>query len=347
MSNEPYNTLIQEAAKDGNFEKVKELFHAGNSLDGVIWYGAMSGHLDIVKWAVEHGAELNSSITRAAAFDGRLNVFQYAHEQGVEWHPRTIITCAYNGKLECIQYAVTHGCPWPNDTTHGAATEGHVDILKFAHENNLFIDPNTAIDAAGNGHLECLKYAHEHNFPNLTEGIALRAAMHGQLECLRYCIENIDWKPIEVFCECIFHNDMEGLLLCCEFAKPNFFHIWYAHYEKNYGMMSKIYELLKADINDEVVTYLVKQCNDNTPIIDYRHRPPKTVVFDDIKEDLNLRELFYLLAGCEKPVLTDPTILDWVRQYKEEQERLRTLATTECDGSLPKDVIVHDIHTYF
>ncbi|KAJ1622968.1 hypothetical protein T492DRAFT_912975 [Pavlovales sp. CCMP2436] len=106
-----------------------------------------------------------------AARGGHLEVPRYAHEHGCPWKSDTCTGAALGGHLEVLRYVHEHGCPWDSWTCHGAAREGHLEVLRYAHEHGCPWDSATYHYAAleGNsrccGHLEVLRYAHEHGCP--------------------------------------------------------------------------------------------------------------------------------------------------------------------------------------
>ena len=48
-------------------------------------YAAREGHLEILKWAREHGCEWDSFTCANAALGGHLETLKWARENGCEW----------------------------------------------------------------------------------------------------------------------------------------------------------------------------------------------------------------------------------------------------------------------
>jgi hypothetical protein len=126
------------------------------------------GHLDIVRYAVEHGCPVppGGFLTGVAAINGRLAILKYLHEElHSEWHDFGTSNAALAGHLDCLIYAHEHGCPWGQLTCLWAAKQGHLECLRYAHENGAQWDEAVCSAALANGHLHCVQYAHENGVP--------------------------------------------------------------------------------------------------------------------------------------------------------------------------------------
>jgi Ankyrin repeats (3 copies) len=99
------------AVKRGDLDILKYLHKTGCefSLDYALWYCASSiGTLELVKWLVEQGAPLSSSVLHTTALDKRLDICEYLMERGCEWTAGiTDATIHFNPDL--IPWAVSHG----------------------------------------------------------------------------------------------------------------------------------------------------------------------------------------------------------------------------------------------
>ncbi|KAJ1618639.1 hypothetical protein T492DRAFT_916680 [Pavlovales sp. CCMP2436] len=123
-----------------------------------------------------------------AAAVGHVEVLRYAHEHGCPWESGTCDMAAEGENLEVLRDAHEHGCKWDSDLCKYAAEEGHLEVLRYAHEHGCEWDSDTCKYAAQGGHLEVLRYAHEHGCP-WSEQTTARAARGGHLEVLRYALE--------------------------------------------------------------------------------------------------------------------------------------------------------------
>ena len=114
-----------------------------NEMDGGIVNKALAvvsanGHLDIVKYLVENGADANVN---------------YA----LKW-------ASMNGHLEVIKYLVEHGADITADGNHAlrwASRNGHLEVVKYLVEHGADV---TAVDnyairwASENGYIEIVEY---------------------------------------------------------------------------------------------------------------------------------------------------------------------------------------------
>ena len=68
---------------------------------------------------------------------GHLEVLRWAREHGCPWDDMTMQSAAVCGHLEVLQWAREHGCPWHADLENKdvdcctlAAQDGHLEVLK-------------------------------------------------------------------------------------------------------------------------------------------------------------------------------------------------------------------------
>ena len=77
-------------------------------------FAARGGHLEVLRWAHEHGCPLSVITCSEAASGGHLRVLQYAREHGCPWDVGAARgTCAFaaiGGYLELLRWAHEHGC---------------------------------------------------------------------------------------------------------------------------------------------------------------------------------------------------------------------------------------------
>jgi hypothetical protein len=62
------------------------------------------GHLDCLKYALEHGCDYSHTISYIAAREGRLYTLMYLHEKGYLLDEKTIQHAALGGHLDCLSY---------------------------------------------------------------------------------------------------------------------------------------------------------------------------------------------------------------------------------------------------
>jgi hypothetical protein len=149
-------------------------------------YTAMGGHLEVLRYAHEHGCPWDRDTCWQAADKGYLEVLRYAHERGCPWDSIICCRAAERGHLEVLRYAHEHGCEWDSETCSSAAEGGNLEVLRYAHEHGCPWDHETCSMAAQGGHLEVLRYAHEHGCPLWLDACLAEAVTHGHAAVVEY-----------------------------------------------------------------------------------------------------------------------------------------------------------------
>ena len=185
--------LFHIAASEGKLELLKWGMDSGYELDKILDEDAISnaaynGHLHVVKYLRQLGVIWDEETCANVAERGRLDLLKYVREQGAPWNELTCSDAAEKGHLDVLKYAREQGCPWDRKTCSNAAANGHLDVLKYAREQGCPWDTMTCTNAARNGHLDVLKYAREQECPwnKLT---CSNAAEKGHLDVLKYARE--------------------------------------------------------------------------------------------------------------------------------------------------------------
>ncbi|KAG5677884.1 hypothetical protein PVAND_007601 [Polypedilum vanderplanki] len=124
------------------------MVHGGSAL----WIAAGSGHLNIVKMLVKHGANVNhctdtnSTPLRAACFDGRLDIVQYLVNHNADLNLPNIYnnTClmisSYRGHDDVVEFLLKNGAQvnaqanCQATSLHYASECGHLEICKLLIE---------------------------------------------------------------------------------------------------------------------------------------------------------------------------------------------------------------------
>ena len=132
----------------------------------------------------------SSWVCSAAARNGHLDILKWAHEHGCPWGEETCSWAARNGHLEILKWAREHDCPWDWDTCSGAALNGHLEVLKWAREHGCPWDEDTCSGAAQNGHFEILKWARENDCPWDADECAIEARKSGHSKIVEWIREN-------------------------------------------------------------------------------------------------------------------------------------------------------------
>lgn len=159
---------------NGNMEAVKYLVeNCDADINAAFVHCAQGGHLDIVRYLVERGADYriyNDSAFCMSAQDGHLDVVKYLHELGAEIHAQGEYALAFSalrGQMDVVKYLLEHGADihYNDDEPFRDAVEGgHMDVIRYMIEKG-----GANIDAAG-------KFALAH------------AAETGKIELLEYLL---------------------------------------------------------------------------------------------------------------------------------------------------------------
>ena len=101
---------------------------------------AKHGHLEIVKYLVEHGVDIHTQTDYALRFateKGHLGIVKYLIENGADIHANNDFAlrwAAFDGYLEIVKYLVEHGADIhaANDSAlKGAAEYGHTEVVEY------------------------------------------------------------------------------------------------------------------------------------------------------------------------------------------------------------------------
>lgn len=124
------------------------MVHGGSA----IWIAAGSGHLNIVKMLVKHGANVNhctdtnSTPLRAACFDGRLDIVQYLVNHNADinlpniYNNTCLMISSYKGQTDCVEFLLKNGANVNAQANcqatalHYASECGHLEICTLLIE---------------------------------------------------------------------------------------------------------------------------------------------------------------------------------------------------------------------
>ena len=137
---------------------------------------AFCGHLEVLKWAREHGCPWEDKIVDNAgadccaltAWDGHLELSKWLRKQACPWDERTCAYCRIGRAPGGIEVAsgsrLSVGCGHA-ETCAWAAEGGHLEVRMWAREQHFPWDAETRQLAAEHGHLELLQWAVENGAP--------------------------------------------------------------------------------------------------------------------------------------------------------------------------------------
>jgi hypothetical protein len=108
LGGSPMTDDIRTAVALGNLDILKRIHNAlGNnhSSNAICNYAATYGHLHIVKWALENGAQFGLTTWNDALFRNHIPIIKL----GLNLHPEFTNQCDFINKLEVLQFMVSHG----------------------------------------------------------------------------------------------------------------------------------------------------------------------------------------------------------------------------------------------
>jgi hypothetical protein len=72
---------------------------------------AILGNLEMLKYCVENGCEVDEGTCATAALFGNLECLKYLREKNVKWDHRTVQLARENNHVDCLNYALANNCP--------------------------------------------------------------------------------------------------------------------------------------------------------------------------------------------------------------------------------------------
>lgn len=158
------NEKLWHAAFDGDFDGAKAAVDAGADVNYRGFGGftpllaaAKNGHLEVVKYLVEHGADIDKSDNNrrktpllAAAFEGHFEIVKYLVDKGANvnvqaingWTP--LHDAAWVANFEIVKYLVDHGADLHlrnehNETALQTALRGkqNQDVIRQRQHRNI------------------------------------------------------------------------------------------------------------------------------------------------------------------------------------------------------------------
>ena len=185
------------AAAEGDLESVHLFIEAGmdanaqsidHGFDTALMHAAGGGHLEVVRYLVNHGASVRAKNGRCAgelagiykpdavncnyqdalmwaAYDGHLEVVEYLLRQGAsiedeQWidyraGPNSgIMLAAYQGHTDIVEFLIDKGDYYLAGGTASmgwAADRGHLNVVRFLLDKGVPINPRGSLGQRGNG----------------------------------------------------------------------------------------------------------------------------------------------------------------------------------------------------
>jgi len=133
---------FEQACKNGNMEKVKELLSDGEvDLDNSLCYVSEKGHLEVVKYLISMGADVhtrNDYPLGLASMNGHLEVVKYLISMKAYVHAENDFAlrwASYNGRLDIVKYLVNFFQDIPLDIIEYATVTIKDFLVKINKQN--------------------------------------------------------------------------------------------------------------------------------------------------------------------------------------------------------------------
>lgn len=191
----------------GDFKDQHKIFKDFKDINKVLFAASLAGHLHLVKFALNKGAniESNGGALSRASERGHLEVVKYLIQRGANvlgvksrfgGDNSPLTKASENGYIEIVKYLVEHGASVRKafSALSNASEGGHYEVVKFLVENGADIDrygQDSLIAAAKNGYLRVVKYLVEKGVDiHAQQDFALRlASEYGHLPVVKYLVE--------------------------------------------------------------------------------------------------------------------------------------------------------------
>ena len=138
-----------------NYDKNTIINLKNDNGHSLLFYASSKGYLDIVKYLINNGADVNSMGGRGifslytASSKGHLDIVKYLIDNGADVNLTTNIGLSSlyhsicNGHLDIVKYLIDNGANFNFTKRHdkfslySAANSGHLDIIKFLIDNDI------------------------------------------------------------------------------------------------------------------------------------------------------------------------------------------------------------------
>ena len=174
MSMADFNQLWK-AVYNNNIKEIASLMEEGACPDGItpLHMAAQEGHLDIVRYLVERGADFNQADKwgqtplHAAAYNGHIEVVRYLIEgKGADfnladrWNQTPLHLAACYGHTEVVRYLIERGADFNQVDNEGetplhlAVLFGRIDVVRILLANGDLIPENISFNENVNQELQ-------------------------------------------------------------------------------------------------------------------------------------------------------------------------------------------------
>lgn len=175
LSRKSAEEALIKACCSNDLEAVKESIKNGAKDFNQGAYICVSfGHLNIIKYLIEKGADNYCDIFNRACEYAQLDIVEFMISKGIPVSTNTLVSACKGGSLDILRMIIDHAERNGVELDLGegfteACSEGHIDIVKYLINNysnydDYFLDIEEGFYCACNtGQLELVKYLMCHN----------------------------------------------------------------------------------------------------------------------------------------------------------------------------------------
>lgn len=155
--------------------------------EGLVNQAALGGHECLRFLHEAHRYEMDSRTLVLAAENGHMDSMKYALEHGCQWTESVITNMLSFGRdnVECFKYAYEAGCPLPERVTELSARRACFGILKYLFSIGFERSLVVSLAAAGHESAQTLRFVYSQGCP-VDMQVMCRAASTGGEDSLRY-----------------------------------------------------------------------------------------------------------------------------------------------------------------
>lgn len=146
------------------------------------------GHIDIARWAVEHGCPSYSGLADDAARWGNLEMLQWTYDWGHRCTPSGYAMAAKYGHTSVVKWLHARGCSGDQAALTFAAASGHLNIVSWLCDRGCSHERRVGVLVARRGHLAVLECLYRHGFCVASSEMIGAAIPGGHLDIVEWAI---------------------------------------------------------------------------------------------------------------------------------------------------------------
>lgn len=158
-----YNQIMTIGANHGHLDLVKwAIEHGANDYEKAMAYASAGGHIKIIELMMNYGAHNYNLAMLGATLGGCMNTIELMLQLGVTDYNTCMKWAAERGHCEIVKKMLELGATTYIESLDGAACYGHKDVIKFIFQhittNNISLNLTNALqEATKRNHIETVQ----------------------------------------------------------------------------------------------------------------------------------------------------------------------------------------------